>query len=50
MADTEMSEDELAALSQLETTAGSGASIEADATPAFDADLGEDGGARILNQ
>ncbi len=50
MADTEMSEEELAALSQLETTAGSGAAIEADATPAFDADLGDDGGARILNQ
>lgn len=50
MADTEMSEEELAALSQLETTAGSGAGIEADATPAFDADLGDDGGARILNQ
>ncbi len=50
MADTEMSEAELAALSQLETTAGSGAGIEADATPAFDADLGDDGGARILNQ
>jgi len=50
MADTDMSEEELAALSQLETTAGSGAAIEADATPAFDADLGDDGGARILNQ
>lgn len=50
MADTDMSEEELTALSQLETTAGSGAEIEADATPAFDADLGDDGGARILNQ
>lgn len=50
MADTDMSEEELAALSQLETTAGSDVSIESDATPAFDADLGDDGGARILNQ
>lgn len=50
MADTSMSEDELAALSQLETTAGSGAAIESDAMPGFDADMGDDGGARILNQ
>ncbi len=50
MADTDMSEEELAALSQLETTAGSGAAIDGDAMPGFDADLGDDGGARILNQ
>ncbi len=51
MADTEMSEEELAALSQLESTAGwDAAGLEAEATPAFDADLGDDGGARILNQ
>ncbi|QQG35866.1 MAG: flagellar motor switch protein FliM [Micavibrio aeruginosavorus] len=48
----QMSEEERAALAAMEQAAGSSDDSwdGGDATPGFDADLGDDGGARILNQ